>query len=127
MNLYGLTNNPRAAALTLILPGDIMLVQRLPQVSFDDGLTANVKLQRHSVQLFQHIKREVNIDPFNRGPHFTLVGKIFGNVLAAQCHFSDLIGGWLLFIRFFAHITFPLVLLISKGLPDGNIHLSDLL
>jgi hypothetical protein len=71
----------------------VMLVKRLPNEDFDDGLPANVELVCRNVQFLKHVLCEVDVDSLYGRHHSTGVGKVPGNVLSTVGLFRNRFGG----------------------------------
>jgi hypothetical protein len=82
----------------------MLLIQRLPQQSLNNSLSANIELSCFLIKLMQHGKCKVHIDALNRRHHLALPGEKARDVLASVGHVRDLIGGGRLWeLKFFWH------------------------
>ncbi len=57
------------------LPGEVMVIEGLPNQRLDDRLPADVQLFRRVVEFFQHRRSKIDVHPLYRSHHAALVGK----------------------------------------------------
>lgn len=72
--------------------GQIVLIERLPDQSFDDGLAAHVEVLSGLVQFFQHAARDVYIHSLQGLHHATLAFEKTGDVFTLIGQPGDRIG-----------------------------------